>query len=82
MGTITITIDGGIAGAATKTFTITNANIGRLVKWSKMNFPDDGVEPAAAAALERWADWVMNTSRQQVLDLERRTTAVADFGVS
>ncbi len=84
MGTITITVDAGTTGAATRTFTVTNANLARLAAWMKQSAKD--LDPAAALTtaqgLERWIEWVMATTQETVRAVEKQGSAVADFGVN
>lgn len=85
MGSITISVTTG-STTREKTFTISDANIGRLAAWAKVSLSRPGDDPATpitnAQALERWAEWVMELSRGQVVSDERQRTAVPDFGVT
>ena len=79
MGTITMTIDAGTAGTATKTFTVTNTNLGRLADFAKtMGSP----EMTNQQALERWMRWVMDMTKDHIMARERQTMAVPDFEAS
>ena len=82
MGTITITVDAGAAGTTTKSYTVTNTNIGRLADWSKARLPQDGPNPTNGEAIEAWMDWAMQFTRQQVLDHEQRALAPPTFDVT
>ncbi len=84
MGTVTITVDAGTAGSATRTFTTTNANLGRLAAWMKQRATD--LDPAASLttpqALEKWTEWVMETAQETVRANERQRSTVTDFEVT
>jgi hypothetical protein len=81
MGTVTFGVDAGAGGAATKVFTVSNANLGRLVAWSKANLfqPLPGSlppNPTNAEAIEAWAQFMMDHSRAVILNYERQTAAL------
>lgn len=86
MGTVTITVDAGAAGTATRTFTVTNANLGRLAEFGKRRLrgmgPPLDPAPTNAEGLEAWAKWAMQMTRDHVVGEERQQATVADFGVS
>lgn len=81
MGSITITVDAGAGGTATRTFTVSNANLLRLVTWIKAISPNGGAL-TNPQAMERWMQWIIDQSRAQVLDDERRKRSIPDFDVS
>lgn len=81
MGQVTFKIDAGAAGTTEKAFTVTNANIQRMIDWIKARTPD-GAAMTNAQAVEAWAQLLMGFSRQQVLEHERRALAPPAFDVS
>ncbi len=85
MGTVTISVDAGATGAATRTFTVTNVNLGRIA--TLMKAQSTALNPEAPAlnnndALVRWAEWVMQTTRDAVQIDERRQAAITEFGIT
>ncbi len=85
MGTVAITIDAGTTGTATRTFTLTNANIGRIA--TLMKAQATALNPEAPAlttneALNKWADWVMQATKDAVQIDERRQAAITEFGIT
>ncbi len=90
MGTITISVDAGASGSVSKTFTISNPNLGRLAGVMKDRRPLVPGPPGAAApdpmtnaeAFELWIESVMGEARQTVVAAERTKAVVPDFAVS
>jgi hypothetical protein len=89
MGQITFAVDAGAGGSATKAFTASNANLGRLVAWSKANLlppANPEAEPPVPAptneqAIEAWAKYMMDRTREYVQNWERKNASV-DFPVT
>lgn len=84
MGTVTIGVDAGASGASQKVYTISNANLGRLVTWSKAHL-FGGRDPSTITnvqAMDAWMDFVIQQSKSNVLSYERSTAAVADILVT
>lgn len=82
MGTITITIDAGAVGAATKTFTIPNAALARFADFArKIGQPGQGGPLTNAQALEKWADWALQMSKAHIMDTERREATIPDLPI-
>lgn len=82
MGTITISAQTS-AGTVSRAFPVTDANILRLADWVKETVAaQPGAAPLTnAQALDRWARWIMETTRDRVLIHERNKAALADFGI-
>jgi hypothetical protein len=88
MGQVTFGVDAGAGGAATRVFQVPNANLARLVAWSKANLlPAANPEadppvpaPTNAEAIEAWAQFMMDRTRGYVQNWERKTASV-DFPV-
>lgn len=79
MGSITIQVTGDASvGTLSKTFTVSNANIGRLVAWAQAQF-DTGTPLTPPQALARWAERMIGHTQQDLMRRERETSAVPPF---
>jgi hypothetical protein len=68
VGSITFQVVGDASvGTKTKTFTVSDADVNRLVAWAQVKF----ATPSVAGALLAWANDLMDTSRQAVITYER-----------
>jgi len=85
MGTVTLTVVGDVSvGTKAKTYNFTDADINRLVAWTKKAFatvPTNAVPnpPALTTtqSLVAWADSFINTTKTNVINTERNTTITA-----
>ena len=75
MGSITFQVTGATGVSHSKTFTVTNPNINRMIAQIK-----DG-EPGLTTvqAIERWAELMMNITKDRVVGHERAAAAVPPF---
>jgi hypothetical protein len=79
MGSLTFQAVGDATiGTKTKTYTISDANMDRFAEWAIATFsprPTNG-EPnptplTVAQALAAWADWIVERTRQEIIQRER-----------
>lgn len=81
MGAITISVDAGAAGQASKSYTVSNADIGRLIAWAKVQYFPRFAQPAPTdlQALAAWADALIQQTKDNVVEHERRAASVPAF---
>lgn len=74
MGSITIQVVGDASvGSRSKTFTVPDAHINRLVAFAKGEFTPTGEPPLTTPqALLEWAERVMKATKKQVLAYEEK----------
>ena len=81
MGSISFQVVGDASvGTRTKTYSVSDANINRMVAWAQSELRQPG-DPAltVAQALLAWAETMMNTTRREVVSYEQRTNNIAPF---
>jgi hypothetical protein len=77
MGSVRIEVAGGVVGTAKgKTFTVSDADVNRLVAWAQARFAN-GSTPTVLQALVAWADSVIARTRDDVLNYERAEALIA-----
>lgn len=69
------------ASPKTKTYTVPDADVNRLVAWARAELRQNGDtgELTVAQALVRWADVIMAMTKERVRNYERSAASVADF---
>jgi hypothetical protein len=75
MGSLTIQVVGDASvGTKTKTWTITNANINRLVDFGEYIYTqkNPGTTPTVAQSLLAWSDWVFDHTVSKLREAEER----------
>jgi NAD(P)H-flavin reductase len=73
MGSITFQVIGdGSVGTKTKTFTVADADINRLVEWAKVAYRGDGPALNTTQALLAWTQAMMDDARKRVRHYEYR----------
>lgn len=79
MGSITFQVIGDASvGTKTKTYSVPDAHINRLVAWASIAFVGPGDPPLATApALLAWANNMMETTKASVISSEQNSAAVA-----
>ena len=82
MSSITITVVGdATAGTNTKTYTVSDADVNRMIGWAKKNYITEQVPlPTTAQALEAWFGSTMHAVQVAVTDSETdaKVAAVTD----
>jgi hypothetical protein len=70
-------------GTVQRQFSVTDANINRLVAWAQAIFRRAGEAPLTAdQALRRWMAWTLEQTRGSVLNHEHNNTAPPPFDVA
>ncbi len=73
MGSIAITVIGdGAVGTKSKTYTVSDADIGRLVAFSRAVYATTAIpNPTITQGLVAWADAIIERAKANVRDYER-----------
>lgn len=79
MGSITFQVIGdGTVGTKTKTYTVSDADINRLVNcWKTLGATNAVPSPTVAQALLAWADHEISDTKSSVLQFEQAAAAAA-----
>lgn len=79
MGSITFQVTGDASvGTKTKTFAVADADINRLAAWAIAAYTDAGQPPPTQAqALLRWAQYLMEITKQLVINRENQAAQSA-----
>ena len=76
MGTLTVTISRGTPALnGSKTYTIPDAHITRLIDWAIEVHSVNGVTPTAGQALTAWFDDFMSDTKAAILAREKRVAS-------
>lgn len=82
MGHFRMEVAGGVVGTAKgKTFTLSDANVNRLVAWAQARYAKVNgtpIVPTIAEALILWADTVFVRTRDDILNYERAEVTKAN----
>jgi hypothetical protein len=73
MGSITFQVVGDASvGTRTRTFTVPDAHVNRLVEWAKWKFTPEGQpDLSTPQALLAWSERMMSDTKKHVLNFER-----------